>query len=97
MIGVSTHTPEQVDEALAGPAHYVAVGPVFSTNTKDTGYTARGLDLVDARVRTRQTGGRDRRHHAGDRAGGSWPPAPLRWRSFPTCSTGQIGSRYPRP
>ena len=46
MIGVSTHTPEQVDEALAGPAHYVAVGPVFSTSTKDTGYTARGLDLV---------------------------------------------------
>jgi thiamine-phosphate pyrophosphorylase len=46
MVGVSTHTPEQVDEALAGPADYVAVGPVFRTNTKDTGYTARGLDLV---------------------------------------------------
>jgi thiamine-phosphate pyrophosphorylase len=46
MIGVSTHTPEQVDEALSGPAHYVAVGPVFRTTTKETGYTARGLDLV---------------------------------------------------
>ena len=46
MIGVSTHTLAQVDEALAGPADYVAVGPVFRTNTKDTGYTARGLDLV---------------------------------------------------
>ena len=46
LIGVSTHTPEQVDEALAGPADYVAVGPVFGTTTKDTGYTARGLELV---------------------------------------------------
>ena len=46
LIGVSTHTPEQVDEALAGPADYVAVGPVFGTTTKDTGYSARGLDLV---------------------------------------------------
>lgn len=46
MIGISTHTPEQVDEALAGPADYVAVGPVFRTNTKDTGYAAQGLGLV---------------------------------------------------
>lgn len=46
MIGLSTHTPEQVDEALAGPSDYVAVGPVFRTNTKDTGYAARGLELV---------------------------------------------------
>ena len=45
-IGVSTHTPEQVDEVLAGPADYVAVGPVFRTNTKDTGYAAQGLGLV---------------------------------------------------
>ena len=46
IVGLSTHTPEQVDEALAGDADYVAVGPVFSTATKDTGYEARGLDLV---------------------------------------------------
>lgn len=46
IIGVSTHTPEQLDDALAGPADYVAVGPVFRTNTKETGYTARGLDLI---------------------------------------------------
>ena len=46
MIGVSTHTPEQVDEALAGPSDYVAVGPVFRTSTKETGYEAQGLGLV---------------------------------------------------
>ena len=36
----------QVDEALRTTANYVAVGPIFGTATKDTGYTARGLDLV---------------------------------------------------
>lgn len=46
MAGLSTHTEAQVDAALAGPATYVAVGPVFGTSTKDTGYAARGLDLV---------------------------------------------------
>ena len=45
-VGVSTHDRAQVDAALAGPAAYVAVGPIFETDTKDTGYTARGLDLV---------------------------------------------------
>ena len=46
IVGVSTHTREQVDEALAGAASYVAVGPVFQTRTKDTGYEPRGLDLI---------------------------------------------------
>lgn len=46
IVGVSTHTPDQVDEALNGPARYVAVGPVFGTDTKDTGYEPRGLELV---------------------------------------------------
>ena len=46
LIGLSTHTPRQVDEALAGEIDYLAVGPIFRTATKDTGYEARGLDLV---------------------------------------------------
>jgi len=46
IVGVSTHTPEQIDEAVAGPADYLAVGPVFRTATKETGYTPRGLELV---------------------------------------------------
>jgi thiamine-phosphate pyrophosphorylase len=45
IVGFSTHTPEQI-EAAAGDATYVAVGPVFGTSTKDTGYSAVGLDLV---------------------------------------------------
>ena len=46
IVGVSTHDRAQIDDALAGDATYVAVGPVFLTATKDTGYTPRGLDLV---------------------------------------------------
>lgn len=45
VIGLSTHDERQVDEALAS-ADYVAVGPIYDTGTKDTGYGARGLSLV---------------------------------------------------
>lgn len=46
IVGISTHTRPQVDEALDTTADYVAVGPVFQTSTKDTGYEPRGLDLL---------------------------------------------------
>jgi len=46
IVGVSTHTLEQIDEALAGAADYVAVGPIFRTSTKETGYEPRGLEMV---------------------------------------------------
>jgi len=45
-VGVSTHDRDQIDRALAGGARYVAVGPIFSTATKDTGYEPRGLELL---------------------------------------------------
>ncbi len=46
LVGLSTHEERQVDEALASAADYIAVGPIFATGTKDTGYTARGLSLI---------------------------------------------------
>ena len=46
IVGLSTHSEEQIDAAIRGTATYVAVGPIFGTATKDTGYSARGLDLV---------------------------------------------------
>jgi len=46
IVGLSTHTVAQVEGALREPISYLAVGPVFGTRTKDTGYTAVGLDLV---------------------------------------------------
>jgi len=48
VIGYSTHTLEQVEAALTEPVDYIAVGPVFVTRTKDTGYGAVGLELVTA-------------------------------------------------
>lgn len=46
VIGRSTHTAAQIDAAVAEPVDYIAVGPVFGTRTKDTGYSAVGLPLV---------------------------------------------------
>ena len=46
VIGLSTHDRAQVDAGLVSPVDYIAVGPIFETGTKNTGYTARGLDLL---------------------------------------------------
>lgn len=48
IIGYSTHSVAQIAQALREPVSYIAVGPVFGTRTKDTGYDAVGLDLVRA-------------------------------------------------
>lgn len=45
-VGVSTHIPEQVQAAAAGPADYVAVGPVFATSTKANPDPVIGLEGV---------------------------------------------------
>src|SRR5437899_772371 len=50
-VGLSTHTREQIESAVAQPISYLAVGPVFETSTKATGYTAVGLDGVRAAVK----------------------------------------------
>lgn len=46
IVGLSTHTIEQVDRAVREPVSYVAVGPVFGTATKATGYEPVGLERV---------------------------------------------------
>jgi thiamine-phosphate pyrophosphorylase len=46
LVGLSTHDEAQVAQGLASTADYLAVGPVFGTATKDTGYGARGLGFV---------------------------------------------------
>lgn len=46
LIGLSTHSAQQLAAATSEPVHYVAIGPVFSTVTKNTGYTAVGLESV---------------------------------------------------
>ena len=51
IVGYSTHTVEQIQEAVNEPVSYIAVGPVFGTGSKDTGYEAVGLDRVTAAAR----------------------------------------------
>ena len=51
VVGFSTHTVTQIEAALREPISYVAVGPVFGTSTKETGYTAVGLELVSVAAR----------------------------------------------
>jgi thiamine-phosphate pyrophosphorylase len=46
VVGLSTHTHEQIGAAVAAPISYLAVGPMFETITKETGYTAVGLPLL---------------------------------------------------
>jgi thiamine-phosphate diphosphorylase len=46
VVGLSTHSAAQLEAAFALPIDYVAVGPVFGTGTKDTGYAPVGLALV---------------------------------------------------
>ena len=51
VVGYSTHSVGQIEGALREPVTYVAVGPIFGTSTKDTGYDAVGLALVAAAAR----------------------------------------------
>ena len=51
IVGYSTHTVQQIEAAIREPISYLAVGPVFGTVTKDTGYSAVGLALVSTAVR----------------------------------------------
>jgi thiamine-phosphate pyrophosphorylase len=51
IVGLSTHTVAQIEAAVREPISYLAVGPVFGTRTKDTGYSAVGLHLVATAAR----------------------------------------------
>lgn len=46
VVGLSTHTEAQLRAAALEPVSYVAIGPVFGTATKSTGYEARGIEAV---------------------------------------------------
>lgn len=51
IVGLSTHTDAQIDRALTAPISYLAIGPVFGTTTKDTGYAHVGLEAVEHAAR----------------------------------------------
>ncbi len=43
IVGLSTHDRDQVVAGAREPVSYVALGPIYATATKDTGYAALGL------------------------------------------------------
>jgi thiamine-phosphate diphosphorylase len=47
LIGISTHSPDQVKIAEAGGADYVGFGPIFRTSTKDAG-PVQGIEKISA-------------------------------------------------
>lgn len=50
-VGFSTHTLEQARAACAEEVDYVAFGPVFGTESKQSEYSRRGLELLAEAVR----------------------------------------------
>ncbi len=46
-VGISTHTISQVCEHIGSSVSYIAVGPIFSTTTKETGYKPLGIKFID--------------------------------------------------
>jgi thiamine-phosphate pyrophosphorylase len=57
VVGRSTHTADQIVSALAEPIDYLAIGPVFHTASKRTGYDPVGLEGV--RLAASYAAGRD--------------------------------------
>ena len=51
VVGLSTHTADQLAAAIDQPVSYVAVGPVFATSPKATGYEPLGLAEVKRAAR----------------------------------------------
>ncbi len=45
-LGISTHTPEELDIALAAGADYVALGPIWETRLKAMKWAPQGLDRI---------------------------------------------------
>jgi len=55
LLGVSTHNPEQLRQANQSPADYLAVGPVFSTLSKENPDPIIGLEgITTARALTQK-------------------------------------------
>lgn len=46
LIGISTHDLEQARAAEQGGADYIGFGPMFGTRTKETGFSPRGLAML---------------------------------------------------
>jgi thiamine-phosphate diphosphorylase len=50
LVGLSTHTLDAVHASRERPVDYIGFGPVFGTRSKDSPYSARGLEQLGAAV-----------------------------------------------
>ena len=46
IVGISTHDLTQAREAEQNGADYIGFGPMFGTHTKNTGFSARGIEML---------------------------------------------------
>ena len=58
IVGLSTHNSAQMEEALAKPVDYLAIGPVFVTGSKPNPDPVVGLEGVSEARRLRDASGR---------------------------------------
>ena len=54
LVGVSTHSAAELERSRRDDVDYVAVGPIYATRTKKTGYAPAGLQLVRQAARAQQ-------------------------------------------
>ncbi len=50
IIGLSTHSPQQAEEAVSKGADYISIGPIYPTQTKKNACPAVGLAYLDYAV-----------------------------------------------
>ncbi len=48
LLGISTHSVEQAEKAVADGADYIAIGPIFPTTTKENPEDVVGLEMIRA-------------------------------------------------
>jgi thiamine-phosphate pyrophosphorylase len=58
IVGLSTHNPKQMAEALTKPVDYLAIGPVFATDRKENSNLAVGVAGVSEARHQRDDSGR---------------------------------------
>jgi thiamine-phosphate pyrophosphorylase len=58
VIGLSTHAADEITAGLAGPADYLAIGPVYPTGSKADAESAVGLEGVRAAAALTRVAGR---------------------------------------
>ncbi|MBZ5752770.1 thiamine phosphate synthase [Metabacillus rhizolycopersici] len=47
ILGVSAHTVEEVEKAIANGADYVGIGPIYSTTTKEDAKSPQGTTIIN--------------------------------------------------